>query len=209
MQPHNYLLKGKIICGTCGHAMIYNNATLQPTYRCMSTHADPTAACHKMKLSTAEVENAVMTIIRKQAEIILNSDDLSGFRKTTVGGKLLDGSVIQPGISDIEKQIGLLSKERQECYERFISLEIDRDTFHSLKVDYTKRIDGLTQQLAVFQQSARKQDADKKTANLAKDALSETAEPKDIVDALIEKVLVFPGNHIEIHWKFENFAVNL
>jgi DNA invertase Pin-like site-specific DNA recombinase len=208
MRPHNYLLKSKIVCGTCGHAMIYSNVTTQAVYRCVSTHADPTAACHKMKLPTDEVENAVMTIIKKQAEVILNSDDLSGFRKTTVGGKLLDGSVIQPSISDIEKQIGLLSKERQECYERFVSLEIDRDTFHSLKADYTKRIDTLTQQLAVFQQTARKRDADKKTAALAKNALCETAEPKDIVDALIEKVLVFPGNHIEIYWKFENFAVN-
>ena len=75
-----------------------------------------------------------------------------------------------------------------------------------MKADYTKRIDTLTQQLAVSQQTARKRDADKKTAALANDALSETAEPKDIVDALIEKILVYPGNHIEIHWKFENFA---
>ena len=56
------------------------------------------------------------------------------------------------------------------------------------------------------QQTARKREADKKTAALAKDALSETVEPKDIVDALVEKVLVFPGNQIEIHWKFANFA---
>ncbi len=33
-----------------------------------------------------------------------------------------------------------------------------------------------------------------------------TANHKDIVDALIEKVFVFPGNHIEIQWKFTNFA---
>ena len=147
-----------------------------------------------------------MTVIKKQAEVVLNSADLSGFRKTIAGDKLLNGSVIPLNNADIEKQIGLLSKERQECYERFVSLEIDRDTFQTMKADYTKQIDRLNRQLAVSGQAARKRDADKKTAALAKDALSEMAEPKDIVDALIEKILVFPGNEIEIHWKFENFA---
>lgn len=206
MQPHNYLLKGKILCGTCKRAMVYSNTTTQPLYRCMSTLADETAACHKLKLSTTEVEDAVITIIKKQAEVVLNSDDLSGFHKTLVGDKLLNGSVVPLNIADFEQQINLLSKERQECYERFVSLEIDRDTFQTIKADYTKQIDRLTQQLAVSGKAARKRDADKKTAALAKNVLSEMAEPKDIVDALIEKILVFPGNEIEIHWKFANFT---
>jgi len=206
MQPHNYLLKGKIICGTCGRSMIYGNTTTQPMYRCMATYADPSAACHKMKVSTAEIDDAVMSIIKKQAEVVLNSADLSGFRRITANDKRLDGSVVGLNNADIEKQISLLSKQRQECYERFVSLEIDRDTFQTMKADYTKQIDRLTNQLAVFQQTARKRDTDKKMAALATDALSETAEPKNIVDALIERVLVFPGNHIEIHWKFEDFT---
>ena len=206
MQPHNYLLKSKILCGTCGRSMIYGNTTTQPMYCCMATHADPLAACHKLKVSTDEVDDAVMAIIKKQAEVVLNSDDLSGFRKTTVSEKRFDGSVVQLNNADIEKQINLLSKERQVCYERFVSLEIDRDTFRLLKADYTKQIDRLTQQLAVSQQSARKLEADKKNAALAKDALSETATDKDIVDALVERVLVFPCNHIEIHWKFADFG---
>ena len=53
---------------------------------------------------------------------------------------------------------------------------------------------------------ARKKDAANKVAALAKDALSTTAAPKDIVDALVEKVLVYPGFHLEIHWKFAHFA---
>lgn len=159
-QPHNYLLRGKIVCGTCGHAMIYGNTTTQPMYRCMKTHADPSADCHKLKVSTAEVEDAVMAIIKKQAEVVLNCADLSGFRKATMKNNQLDGSVVQLNSVDIEKQIGLLSKQRQECYERFINLEIDRETFHSLKDDYTKQIDRLTQQHVVFHQSARKREVD-------------------------------------------------
>ena len=205
-KKRDYLLYGKVVCGCRGYALSYGDATNPPVYRCAHTHANPAAKCYKMKCRSDELENAVMDIIKKQAEVVLNCVDLSGFRKTAVNNSQLDGSVVQLNSVEIKKQISLLSKQRQECYEKFICLEIDRDTFHSLKDDYTKQIEQLTQQLAVFQQSARKKEADNKTAVLAKNALSETAEPKDIVDALIEKVLVFPNNHIEIHWKFENFT---
>ena len=109
-------------------------------------------------------------------------------RKTIGNEKTLDGLDVQLNHADIEKQINLLSKQRQQCYERFVGLEIDRDTFQSMKADLTKQIDSLAQQLGLFQQAARKREADKKTESLAKDALNETAEPKDIVDALVEKV---------------------
>jgi hypothetical protein len=131
---------------------------------------------------------------------------VSGFRKKASNNRSADSAVVGLNQDEVEKQISRLSKQRQECYERFVNLEIDRDMFRSLKDDCTRRIDKLSRQLAVFQQAARKREADSKAASLAKGALSETAEPKDIVDALVERVLVFPGNNIEIHWKFADFA---
>jgi hypothetical protein len=205
-QPYDYLLKGKIVCGTCSRAMVYSTKTTQPMYRCMNTHADTSAACHKLQVPTSTVEDAVMTIIKKQAEVVLNSDDLSGFRKKATDDKLLDTPILTLHEADIEKQISLLSKQRQDCYEQFICCEIDRDAFREAKVDLTNQIDRLTQQLSLSRQTARKRDADRKTAALAKNALSNVAQPKDIVDALIEKILVFPNGHIEIHWKCANFA---
>jgi len=78
----------------------------------MKTHADASAAFHKLKVSTADVEEADMAIIKKKAEIVLNTADLSGFRKATNNNRL-GGSVVQLNNVDIEKQIGLLSKQRQ------------------------------------------------------------------------------------------------
>jgi hypothetical protein len=51
--------------------------------------------------------------------------------------------------------------------------------------------------------------SNKKIAALANDVLGDTATPKDIVNALVDKVLVFPNDHIEIRWKFANFAVGM
>ena len=200
MNRREYLLSGKTACGCCGFALSYNDYNINRTYRCMKTHADPAAECHKMKVSADNLENAVMTIIRKQAEVVLGSEDLSEFRKAKAGARQMD---------DCEKQINQLAEQRQQCYERFLTGEISRDTFQLLKADYTAQIGRLNNQLALLKQAERDKEADKKAATAAKGAMSETATPRDIVNALVEKVLVFPGNHIEIHWKFANFAAGL
>ena len=197
MRHREYLLCGKAVCGCCGHALSYSDSGAKYTYRCMHTHADPDAKCHKMKVSAGEIESAVMAIIRKQAEVVLASDDLTGFQKTSASEKQA---------ADVEKQIGQLTEQRQQCYESFSNCEIDRDTFRLQKAEYTAQIDMLTNQLAVIRQAERDKDANTKIAALANDALSDKATPTDIVNALIDKVLVFPGNHLEIHWKFANFA---
>lgn len=197
MQPHNYLLKGKIVCGSCGHAMVYGNTTTQAMYRCMKTHADPTAACHKMKMSTDEVDNAIMTIIKKQAELVLESGNLSEIRKTNTDGKQ---------IKEFEKQIRQCIEQRQKYYEQFIQGEIDRDAFNMLKGECGARLEKLNNRLALLKQAERDSQASKKVSALAKEALSEIATPRDIVNALVDKVLVYPDNRIEIRWKFINFA---
>jgi hypothetical protein len=52
----------------------------------------------------------------------------------------------------------------------------------------------------------RDKEADKNVTAIAKEALDAAASPQDIVNALVDKIHVFPGNRIEIRWKFANFA---
>jgi DNA invertase Pin-like site-specific DNA recombinase len=200
MERRDYLLFGKTACGCCGFALSYNAHLINKTYRCMKTHANPSAECHKMKVDADTLESAVMNIIRKQAEVVLACDDLSNLQKAK-GGE-------QKAI-DFENQAKQLEEQRLQCYEQFLNKEIDRDTFQTLKAGFTSQIDSLTKQLALLKQAERSEDANKKTAGLAGDALSDTATPRDIVNALVKKVLVFPNNHIEIHWNFENFAAGM
>jgi len=179
--------------------MVLINPDTQRVFRCMKTYADKTAACHKLKVASTEVENAVMTVIKKQAEVVLACDDLTNIRKA---------SADERQAAAYEKQISQLSEQRQQSYERFLGNEVDRDAFHAQKAQLTAQINRLTNQLAVIKQAERERGANEKAAALAGEALNDTATPKDIVNALVEKVLVFPNNHIEIRWKFANFAVN-
>ena len=199
MQPFNYLLKGKIVCGTCGYAMIYSNTTIEPMYRCMSTHADPTMPCHKLKLHTAEVEDAVMTVIKVQAELILESEDLTGMEKKCASSQQ---------IAECEKQIKLLGEQRQRTYEQFVTGEIERETYRSAKSECTAKIDRLKYMIVSLKQSEIDSLSKVKTADHARAVLSETITPRELVDALVERVHVFPDNNIEIAWKVVGFSAS-
>ena len=172
--PRNYLLRGKVRCGCCDTAMSYDPIA-NPVFRCYKTAADPAASCHKLKIVAAELDDAVMTIIRKQAEVIPT------------------GNTRQ--ISDYELQMKSLMEQRKLHYEQFIAREIDRQTFLSLKSSCTAQIERLSNR-----------PAGQRTAIL--ETMPSGTITAEIVDMFIEKIHVFPNNHIEITPKvsFLSFA---
>ncbi|MCL1846069.1 MAG: recombinase family protein [Defluviitaleaceae bacterium] len=196
--PRNYLLRGKVRCGGCDNAMWYDPIA-NPVFRCYQTAANPSAMCYKLKVVSAELDEAVMAVIRKQAEVILATDDLTGLRKS-------DGSAQQ--IVDYENQMKSLVEQRKLHYEQFITREIDRQTYLSIKADCTARIERLNNQLAAHRQSAQESQSRQRTEAIAKTVLSDTAVEREIVNILIEKIHVFPNSHIEITWKASDFAKN-
>ena len=197
VSPRNFLLRGMVKCGCCGYALSYDPID-NPVFRCSHTHADSGAECHKMKANVRELDETVLTIIKKQAEVVLGSDDLSGYRKM---------SMDERRAADCEEKIRQYEEQRQNCYEQFVQNEIENDAYQSLKKECSANIDKLKNQLAVFKQTECDKQANQKTAVIAKEILNEKATPKDIVNALVEKILVFPDNRIEILWKFANFAI--
>ena len=150
-----------------------------------------------MKVNSTKLENALLTIIKKQAEVVIGSDDLTKIRKPTNEAVKL---------ADCENRIKVISEKRQDCYERFMSGEIDRDTFMAMKNEYTVKINDIDTQAAMLRQVERDKEARNKIAVVTKEVMSESATLKDIVSALVDKVLVFPKDHLEIHWKFEDFT---
>jgi DNA invertase Pin-like site-specific DNA recombinase len=195
--PRDNLLRGSIVkCGCCGYALAYDGSTRTAVYRCHHTLADLSAECRKLKVVAAELDEIVLAIIRKQAEVVLNTADLSELRKMGADGK---------HIADYEKEIKTCIEQRQQVYERFVLREIDSDAYQSLRSGYTERFEMLNNQVAVLKQAERDAQTGQKTAAIAKHALNESATPREIVETLIDKVLVFPGRRIEIRWKIAGF----
>jgi hypothetical protein len=198
MTKREYLFRGGIIkCGCCGYAMSYDKL-LEPVYRCTHTYVEKDAECHKLKVAAAKLDETILTIIRKQAEVILGSDNLSELRKVGASGKR---------IADFEKEVAKCVEERQSAYERFVSRELDRESYLALKAKCSERIEQLNNQIAVIKQAERDRQSGEKTAALAKEIIGDKFTPRELVETLIDRVLVFPENKIEIQWKIADFAI--
>jgi hypothetical protein len=195
-EPHHYLLRGKIRCGCCGGALNYASNT-DPTFYCYKSAANPLAPCYKMKVLVREIDNAVLEIIKKQAEVFLATTDFSGFKR--VNGNF-------QSTAEYERQIKYIAEQSQTIFERFVTREIDKETYLSVKNDYAAQLNTLNKQLALNRQMEDDSKAKQKIASQTKTALTENYAPKDLVDLLIEKIHVSPGNHIEIFWKVAGFA---
>jgi hypothetical protein len=152
-----------------------------------------------LRIKASELDVAVMETIKKQAEIILNSSYISELRLTTDKGRQ---------ISECERQIQELVGQLQMNYERFLCREIDKKTHDRLKGECSLQTDRLKRQLSLLRQTEREKPESRKTEALAKRALDETSPQRDLVLALVNKIMVYPEKRIEIVWEFDDFTKN-
>jgi len=152
-----------------------------------------------MKVSASQLDKVVISTINKQAQVILNADGISELRSTNVN---------QLQIAECKKQLYRLLEKRQLQYEQLVSGEIDRKRYHSLKVEYAKQVDRLNSLLNLFKQTEYNMEYNQRIYSLVQNTLeaTETNPQREIVNAVVDKIFVYPQNHVEVLWKFKEFA---
>jgi DNA invertase Pin-like site-specific DNA recombinase/CYTH domain-containing protein len=193
-----HLLKSKVFCGCCDHAM-YRRP--QAIFECNHSKIDSAYLCHGLEIKECELESLLFEIISKQAEIILGVGNINNAAELT--SKLNEQS-------DTELQIRQFMDEKRRLYEQHVLGEIDDKTYREQKSVCDSKLDeikGLHSGLVV--QTAEMQADKEKTADLksvAKSVVGAKSLTREIVDTLIERVEIFPENQIEIAWKFADFS---
>jgi hypothetical protein len=194
--PLNYLLKGKVKCGICGYSLSFDAGCGEPVFRCYHTAADPNADCYKMKVVASQFDEAVLAIIRKQAEVILGASNL---------GEVVVKTGSEQTTADYEKRITECNEQRQRLYERFVLREIDKMEFQKLKAECGAEIDRLNKQAAAMKFESAARAADSKIQSIAKQVIDETLANRELVETLVEKINVYPDKRIEIEWRVADF----
>jgi DNA invertase Pin-like site-specific DNA recombinase len=193
-------LKGKVVCGCCGHTMTFSG-TQNAQYQCRFTFSAVDAGCHRMGISAKELAGTINDTIVKQAKAILGIDSLRdignlGLQKTKQ--------------SEVEKQIEICQDEKRRLYERLILGEIDAAGYKAIKTKIESEIDRLksinTSLIAENEKLYSVKAINEKLFVAAKNASSEESLTSHLVNMLISKVSVFPGNRIEIAWKVSGFG---
>ena len=118
--------------------------------------------------------------------------------------------------ADIVKELADLQKDKEKCEaERFVNMDQflagnrDKAVYQKRRTELTKEVERLdvkiTELDAKLQETELVQDEETRATLETAERFYGAAElDQKIVDALIEKVMVYDPTHVEIRWKFSD-----
>ena len=186
-------LKGKVVCGHCGHAMRLSN-TKNAAFHCWFTRSAPETACHRLRILSRELEEIIFESIIRQAELVL---DAAGSHPADPHSKRQ---------VEYEANMDDLQSEKRKLYERFVLSEIGRDEYVVRKTALDTELDRMEHILTAICDHHKKSAPNAASVEAARDALESNTLTKELVELMIHRVLIFPENRIEIEWKVSGFA---
>lgn len=193
-KQHDYPLRGKVFCGICGHAMT-RSVNKNGYYSCPHSQAVDDLPCHGLKVPIDNLENAVFDTLKAQMEAVIG------------GAENISDAVnaLSVQVDKFGEQAAMLLDGKRELYERYITGEIDLEVYKIKKTGLDARLTQLQNSRALLKaQLKREQEqaaltAARHTARATLTAADHLTASLD--DLLIEKILVFPANIIEIKYK--------
>ncbi len=196
-----YALRDKAFCGCCLHSLTRLKRK-EPLFRCKYTEADLSASCRGYTIMESELETILYDIISKQAQAILGLDKLED----------ADGEKLQSAeLADYEKKIAALNAQKRKLYEYFMLNIIDKESYMVSKTALDgelNRLKNIQSSLSLRVKQSQAEQAQKDAAAaLAKNVIASDGLTTELVDALIDKVLVYPDNQVEIIWKTKDFCL--
>ena len=195
-KQHDYLLKGKVICGCCGHSL---SRVMQktPYYHCRHSEADSAMRCYGMRIGIAELEQLIFSILQKHMEI------------GSTGAKQVKNLTSAPdSLSQYEEQITAIQDSKMRLYETYLSGEISVEEYKAQKeaLDATliKAKSAHTTLTAQAKQAQKDHSEQVQRQAIIQEIASVDSLNAALADTLIEKVLVFPDKRIEIIYKIKD-----
>ena len=178
-------LYGKVYCGYCGYSMRLSS-TKNAAFHCHHTRAATDADCHKMKMLRSELESESLgSIIARSHAILAGISDAP------------------PRLDGHEGRLLQLCNDKRDIYEKHILGEITADEYKAKKEVIDSECHKLKHALDKFKKENAEWSRLEGRRTIAEEVLKDRTLSRHVVDALVEKVLVYQDGKSEISWKQE------
>ncbi|MEF9922526.1 MAG: zinc ribbon domain-containing protein, partial [Anaerovoracaceae bacterium] len=184
--------RGKLFCSECGRSLIRINCTTIPYFKCEKADFDKKCECPRMKLGEPEIEDVVKKCIQKEIEKSCDRD--RELYTENIYGK------VDQELDALDQEKKKIKLYKQYLYEKLKTGYLDQYQYlgklKTIRNQELKNKELIESQIKVRTEMEEKHKILKET----KDFRYIT---KDIVDALIKKIIVYDESRIEIHWRFQ------
>ena len=212
----SYPLWKKVRCGTCGRAMPFKDRIIRGRpYRyfgCPHSQAQVgDGGCSKEYIR----EDVLNEVVWESIKVLLST---VGDAKKKVRQRQQEADRDN---SRLVRKLAKLQKDREKCdAERFANVDqfmagtLDKDVYQSRRADLTRRAERIDAEMAELEERLHEaevvQDDGMQDALETLDKFSGATElDQKIVQALVDKVVVYDPRHVEIRWKFSDEVLKL
>lgn len=191
----DYLLRGKVYCGCCDHAMSLRNDSL---FYCRHAQVARELPCYGVKVRMSELEQAVFEIIRAQVTPALGID---------TDKDKLDLQTVQQ--AEHEEKLHTIQTMKRQLYEQYALGEIDLENYRMQKEKYdAELVKAKNVHAAITAQTKQIQsefEARVKQREIVQELGSADTLTQALIDRLIKRIYLFPGDRIEIEYVTQDF----
>lgn len=193
-NPH--VLKGKVKCGYCGYGMI-KTVGESGSYCC---HMGQRCG-HHPSVKIAVIENAILLTIQKYVEVFEEKEEIV-HRELQV--REAEAAKVKSKIRQLEMKSGNYKVSRMELYKQWKEGRISKEEYLVKKGGYIQKEHESEMELKELNKKIedillkRKHFRDKVDSGLS---VPVTELTRKLVDSLIERVVVYGSERIEIEWK--------
>ena len=162
------------------------SSTRNTAFHCDFTRAAPDTECYRLKMPAGELETVVFKKLRKHAQAIINSANDSA-------------SQIAPK-TEPDTQIAQIESEMRGLYERYVLGEVNADEFKSVKLTFENELRIVKNAQSVLKKETARKSSVIEYRQAAEDVLDAKELCRPVIDALVDKIQVYPNGRIEVTW---------
>ena len=209
------LFAGKIFCADCGKRMYYKrqricgckNVTFRGVYDCSTHVRRGHATCFNHFIRQDALNEKVFNAIRDQLQVALDYERLLLAMRGGAG----EASVREKhkaAVASVKLRLNALKKKRAGLYESYVEGILNEEEYAFAKQTYEEQYEALNRLLDEAVERRERFLAsislDNKWLTMMRGAAGMTGLTQELVDAIIEKVLVYGGGRIEVVFNYND-----
>ena len=199
---------GILVCGDCGYNM--QRVTCRDGYECGTYHRKGNEMCHSHFIKREVIDDIVKHEIQRQGKLALKESDKDEILKATERKKEAEKKFVETDkkLERLKEELTGIQKYKKKTYENFVDGILNKEEYLSYKTEYEQQEQKIRNKIE--QTELEKEcfdDAEEEYENWIEKFIKygELEEvTREIVVELIDRIVVYSNNRIDIIFKYQS-----
>lgn len=198
----SHCLKGKIICGNCGHKMTHSNVG-RPKYECRQHYVNHSITGCVKSVRDEDIEVIVIQELQAKLDAMLDNEKVQKRQKQLQSEKMHEA---EKKLRTMLLPQDKIEADLQNAYESYKAGITDKETYLEQRQVYEQIEDKIQETVQKQMKIVSEYEEKVLTMSAGFDIIESRTKVmelnREIVETFVDRIVVHEGGEIEIGWKF-------